>query len=153
MYCCFIVWTVKFGSWYFVWSEICIQPVGRQSWTLSTYISKLYNLFLQASELREGHLKINVLLYLCSAVHWFTFQRKIKAPSPPPLDEDDSRRGLVESDQEEMVQASDSEMQVQLHYSFSLLSRKFFTCSSKYSETYIWYFSRDLIKRTISARK
>jgi len=84
-------------------------------------------LFLQASELREGHLKINVLLYLCSAVNRFAFQRKIKAPSPPPLDEDDSRRGLVESDQEEMVQASDSEMQVQLHYSFSLPSRNFFT--------------------------
>jgi hypothetical protein len=51
----------------------------------------------------------------------------MKAPSPPPLDEDYSRRGLVESDQEEMVQASDSEMQVQLHYSFSLPSRNFFT--------------------------
>ena len=68
-----------------------------------------------------------MLLYLRSTVNWFTFQRKMKAPSPPPLDEDDSRRGLVESDQEEMVQASDSEMQVQIHYSFSLPSRKFFT--------------------------
>lgn len=100
-------------------------------WTLGTYISKLYNLLFQASELREGHLKVNVLLYLCFAAHWFTFQRKIKAPSPPPLDEDDSRRELVESDQEEMVQASDSEMQVQLHYSFSLPSRNFFTCPPK----------------------
>ncbi|XP_069684013.1 histone-lysine N-methyltransferase SETD1 [Periplaneta americana] len=41
-----------------------------------------------------------------------SFRRKIKVPSPPPLDEDDSRRELVESDQEEMVQASDSEIQV-----------------------------------------
>ncbi|KAJ9588896.1 hypothetical protein L9F63_017774, partial [Diploptera punctata] len=41
-----------------------------------------------------------------------SFRRKIKAPSPPPLDEDDSRRGLVESDQEEMVHPSDSEIQV-----------------------------------------
>ncbi|PSN52923.1 hypothetical protein C0J52_03017 [Blattella germanica] len=40
-----------------------------------------------------------------------SFRRKIKAPSPPPLDEDDSRRGLVESDQEELVQPSDSETQ------------------------------------------
>lgn len=73
---------------------------------------------------REGHLKITVLFYLCSFVNWLTFQRKIKAPSPPPLDEDDSRRGLVESDQEEMVQASDSEMQVKLHDSFPLPSTK-----------------------------
>lgn len=36
------------------------------------------------------------------------------------MDEDDSRRELVESDQEEMVQASDSEIQVKLHDSFSL---------------------------------
>jgi hypothetical protein len=94
-----------------------------------------------------------VLLYLCSVVNWFTFQRKIKAPSPPPLDEDDSRRELVESDQEEMVQASDSEIQVQLHYAFSLPSRKFFTCPTNYSETSIRYFSRDHSKRTINATK
>jgi hypothetical protein len=103
--------------------------------------------------LREGHIKINVLLYLCSIVNYCTFQRKIKAPSPPPLDEDDSRRELVESDQEEMVQASDSEMQVQLHNSFSLPSRKFVTCPTQYGETSIRYFSRDHRKRTINARK
>jgi hypothetical protein len=52
----------------------------------------------------------------------FLSQRKIKAPSPPPLDEDDSRRELVESDQEEMVQASDSEMQVKYAFKISDLS-------------------------------
>jgi hypothetical protein len=67
----------------------------------------------------------------------------MKAPSPPPLDEDDSRRGLVESDQEEMVQASDSEMQVKLHDSSSLPSTKFFTCPAKYTKTSIHHFSRD----------
>jgi hypothetical protein len=52
-------------------------------------------------------------IYIAQLLDFFpSSQRKIKAPSPPPLDEDDSRRELVESDQEEMVQASDSEMQV-----------------------------------------
>jgi hypothetical protein len=70
------------------------------------------------------HLHISITRFI-----WFILQRKIKAPSPSPLDEDDSRRELVESDQDEMVQASDSEMQVKLHDSITLPWTKYFlTC-------------------------
>jgi hypothetical protein len=61
-------------------------------------------------------MELSLYLHISSTQFiWFILQRKIKAPSPPPLDEDDSRRELVESDQDEMVQASDSEMQVKLY--------------------------------------
>jgi hypothetical protein len=60
---------------------------------------------------------------------------------------------LVESDQEEMVQASDSEMQVQLCYSFSLPLRKFFTFLSKYSENFYLIFLEGLLKENNKCEK